>query len=407
MRTALFALIAFAALALAIPSEEAAVKAAPYIGEDSSDILQLSKPMQAGADSYWAFFHSILSTKKILVAVSDYSGAVVTDRAKLSQVGLGVYQYGVIQEFLQKNNWGFDAFDGSLSAASSAVAENSRKLSDLRSRTEVKYSLSYAKLDAAMQRLEDRLVEARDVISNGKSLQQSFELDYSTSGIASLLRHYNTTYAKLFDVLNAHDNYSKAISDLQSQVYKSSIPDPDNKNIYDSLEALRDVGLSSLYSLKANDPRVALAHKNSDANKWVNDSIESFFFRKTRFEALDAYNQLQPNAQMLLQSEANVKSCGLASEFVRFKSAWAEVEYLKGKANAAAYSQMVNKTAQAQGLYNTLFQRFQACIEPYTPTTNPYVAPSQDYSWLLILVAIGAAFIVYNEWKKRQQEETY
>ncbi|MFH0922429.1 MAG: hypothetical protein V1811_00040 [Candidatus Micrarchaeota archaeon] len=407
MRSMLFALLAFSVLALAISSDEATVKATPYVGEDSSDILQLNKPMQAGADSYWAFFHSILSTKKILIAVSDYSGAVVTDRQKLSQVGLGVYQYGVIEEVLKKNNWGFDAFDASLSGASSAVSENSRKLSDLRSGTEVKYSISYNKLDGAMQRLSDKIFEAQDTISNGKSLQQSFELDYSTSAVASLLRHYNTTYNKLFDVLSAYDNYTNAISELKSQVYRSSIPDPDNKNIYSNLEALEDVGLSSLYSLKANDPRVALNRKNADAGKWVNDSIESFFYRKMRFEALDAYENLRPNAQALLASEANVKSCGYASDFDRFKTSWAEVEYLKSKANAAAYVQMVNKTTAAQALYSTLLQKYQACVNPSIPTTSPYIEPKQDYSWLLVLVVIGAGFIIYNEWKKRQQEETY
>ena len=82
-----FVFLALAAqFACAVSSSEAEEKASPYTAGEA--VTTLPQPLEVGADSYWIYYTQIYPpvSKKLVVAVSEYLGDVVSDEVKLSAV---------------------------------------------------------------------------------------------------------------------------------------------------------------------------------------------------------------------------------------------------------------------------------------------------------------------------------
>ncbi|PIT85123.1 hypothetical protein COU36_05070, partial [Candidatus Micrarchaeota archaeon CG10_big_fil_rev_8_21_14_0_10_59_7] len=290
---ALFLLIAAAApfVFAAISSDEAQAMASPYIGSDS-DIILLSKPMEVGSGIYWLYFYSIYSAKKVVIAVNDDNGALVADEPHLSAAAGALYKMRVIDEYAVKNKYSFGVIMPVVQASEGIVQQNQNKLSDLRAQTESKYpTLSFDAVDANLQQVSDLENEALMMLEDGSQMWQSFQETYAAAELPYVISTYKSSYDALFAVFDAYNEYSMSITELQSQVSRSGIKPPDSDSIYNSLENMRDVGLTDIYGkFSSQDPRTGMNSLLNNEQRWVNDSVGSFFFRKNRMETLDAYD---------------------------------------------------------------------------------------------------------------------
>ncbi|MFH0834938.1 MAG: hypothetical protein V1881_01195 [Candidatus Micrarchaeota archaeon] len=402
--TVLWAPLVFAV----ISSDEAQAMAAPYIGTDS-DIILLSKPLEVGSGIYWLYFYSIYSAKKVVVAVNDDNGALVADEPHLSAAAGALYKMRVIDEYVVKNKYSFDVIMPVVQASEGIVQQNQNKLSDLRAQTESKYpALSFDEVDANLQQVSDLENEALPMMEDGSQMWQSFQETYAGSELPYVISTYNSSYDALFAVFDAYNEYSTSITELQSQVSRAGIKAPDSDSIYNSLENMRDIGLSDLYGKFASqDPRNGMNSLLNNEERWVNDSVGSFFFRKTRMEVLDAYDGLKPLADYIVASESLLKACdkNLGSQATTFKRNWADIEYYRGKGTSDAYNKMAQALPAAQSLANTIQATYNRKCG--APSATP--VPQQqniDFGPVLIILLFAAMAYVYFKYLQKKGEQS-
>ena len=401
----LFLLLVAAPLVFAvISSDEAQAVASPYIGSDS-DILLPTKPMEVGSGTYWLFFYSIYSPKKVVVAVDDENGTLVTDETRLNAAASALYEMRVIDEYVEKNKYSFDIVAPALQASAGMAQQNLNKLSDLRAQTESKYpTLSFDAVETNLQRVSDLENEALPMLQDGSQMWASFRETYAAAELPYVISTYKSSYDALFALFDAYNAYSQSITELQSQVSRSSIKSPDSDSIYNSLENLRDIGLTDLYGKFATqDPRNGMNSLLNNEQRWVNDSVGSFFFRKNRMETLDAYDALKQTADYIIASESVLKACdkNLGSQAATFKRNWAEIEYYRGKGTSDAYARMAQALPAAQSLANTIQTTYNRKCG--APTATP--APQQqniDFGPVFIILLFAAMAYVYFKYLQKK-----
>lgn len=400
-------IVAAASFVAGISSSEAQEKARPILGEEAKEVVSLARALEVGADSYWVFFHSIYSPKKVVIAVSDSEGAVVENENRLQEIGRAVYKYAVIEEYLKKNGWGFGALEPVMTTTIQILSENSQKLSDFEATMAARYpTLSFNKIESNLLKLSDEAISLEGMLREGSDLQNVFENDYSSNTLEQMVLQYNASLKALYSFLNSYDAYSQSISDVQSQAYKSNITDPDFTSINKNLEALRDVGIKDLYGkLKREKPfqefnRLLQAENNA---KWVNDSIQSFLFKKTRLDAINVVEENRALVEAAIRNEAGLKSCGFEREIAQVKKDWSEIHYFLGKASTVAYQKIIEKMPLLKKQVDDLANKYEECINPPAKKTAPQTIDLTPVLWLVVIIA--AALLGYEYWKKRREAE--
>jgi hypothetical protein len=391
-----------------LSSSAAQEKAGTILGSDASSANSLSQPLEVGSDSYWVFFFSIYSPTRMLVAVSDSTGEIVTDRDRLYRVGSAVYSYAVIEEFLKARGWGFDAVEPVLSSASGIISDDGRRLADFSSQTQGLYpalSPSFSKLDSALSKLSDQTLAAESTARDGSSLEATFASDYSASSLAAVFRQYNASLRSLETLFSAFDAYQKEISDFSFMLYKANVTASDASSINKNLDVLSDVGLSDLRNkFVSQKPRQEFARLLAASDRWVNDSIESALYRKNRREALDAVSELTPQMESLSANEADLVACGVSQNSLsKARKDWNDARYFLSKETAAGFARALEKADAVKAQLADIQRAYALCGS--TATARPAAKPSADYSpalafVLIIILAVGA----YAYYKKKQEE---
>ncbi len=401
----LLAFLPFASAA--VSSSEAQTKIALVLGSEAKEVLSLSKPLEVGASRYWVFFYSIYSPKRVLAAVDDDAGEIVADKDKLKAVGKAVYEYGVVQEYLKKNGWGFDAVEPVISSVVNALNENERKLSDLTASVEQRYpTLSFRSVEANLNSLTEQAFALETLLQDGNSLENIFDTEYTDSALYQLVTQYNNSLSLLNKFSNSYDDYRKTISDVQSQAYKANITDPDYTSINTNLERLRDIAFNQLYEkLKKEKPSIEF-NKLLDAdreNAWITDGIASFEFKKNYFDATNAFNEQQATVKQILAAESALSQCGITT--TKLKQDWNEIEYFMSKGSSNAYAKVVKKMPSITAQVQEIQEKYEACLNP--PRSRGTTRGVNYSAAVAALFVIAIAATSYWYWKKKKEEEQY
>ena len=399
-----FVFLALAAqFACAVSSSEAEEKASPYTAGEA--VTALPQPLEVGADSYWIYYTQIYPpvSKKLVVAVSEYLGDVVSDEVKLSAVAASAYDYGAVHDFIEPKGYSFSSLAPAFSSSLIALQQSQANLNDLAQVVQSKYAyLDFSQVEANLTLLVQAADDTNAMFQEGQSQQQVFNDAYSASELSTLVYYYNTSFSRLSAFFTVYQDYLNAIASAQSAVFKSPITAPDNENIYNSLENLKDIGLSSLYSkFASSNPSVTLNSLYSYKRAWVNDSVSSFSFAYSKGRALEAYDAAYLRYQFVTQAKTVLQSCGIVTADVTRD--WQEVEYYREKASAIGYAKMLELLPPVTAKIDSVYSRYQACISKPTASATP--TQEADYSWLLYaLVILLVAVYGYNWWKKKREE---
>jgi hypothetical protein len=407
---AAFLLVGFAGFAGAeLSSSAAQEKAGAVLGEDAKDANSLAQPFEVGSDSYWVFFFSIYSPKKMLVAVSNSKNEVVTDRDRLSRVGAAVYDYAVTEEFLKSRGWGFDAVEPVLASSAGVVSDQQRRLADFSAQTQGLYpklGSSFSKIDGALARLSDQVLVAEGAARDGSALETAFASDYSSSSLNSVFKQYNASLRALEALFAAHDAYVKQINEFSFALYSANVTASDATSINQNLDALREDGLKDLRDkFLTQKPQLEFSRLVAARERWVNDSIESTLYRINRRAALDAVSALDSQVNSLLKNEANVVACGVPRDSIaKLRKDWNDANYFLSKETAQGFAKASEKAAAVQASLTEIKRAYEYCGTPsqqYTPQTQK--AP--DYSlWFALALVVLLAIAAYAYYRKKQEE---
>ncbi len=401
----LFAGFAFAGLSSGAAQE----KAGPVLGSDAGDANSLSQPLEVGSDSYWVFFFSIYSPQRLLVAVSDSTGDVVTDEGKLFRVGSAVYDYAVTEEFLKARGWGFDAVEPVLGASAGSISDQQRRLADFSAQTQSLYpelAPAFSKIDGALSRLSDQVIGAESVSRDGTALESQFASDYSSSSLDAVFKQYNTSLRSLDSLFKAHDEYVSALNNFSIELYTANVTTTDKSNIDTNLGVLKDDGLKELRDkFVSQRPQLDFARLLSARDRWVNDSIETGLYRKNRQAALDAVAAIDSPVDALLKNEAAVTACGVSSASIsKLRKDWTDAHYFLSKETASGFVKALDKAAAVQGELTEISRAYQYCgAQPSVSSRS--TTQQTDYSPLFAVALIALlAVAAFAYWKKKQEE---
>ncbi|MFA4946199.1 MAG: hypothetical protein WC607_01515 [Candidatus Micrarchaeia archaeon] len=400
----LFALLSACLAYAEVSSTEAAQAASTYASLDS--LKSLSRPLEAGSDAYWVYYTPLTSSNKLVLAVGQFYGSVLEDEEELARVAGAVYDYETAYTTITGEGYSFDALAPAFGAIATALQRNEANLYDLEAVTQSKYPfLDYSGIQENISLLLVASDDLNVAFQEGATQQRIFEEEYSGSSLAVLINYYDSGFEGLAGFLAVYEDYLDAVATMQSQVYKSSIPSNDRTSIYDSLENLKEIGVSDIYSqFIASNPQALLATKRALRDSWVNDSVSSFSYLKTRTNALAAYAQQKPRFDYVSSGKAALENCGLGDEAAKSDGYYAELEYYKNKGTAASYAEMITILDEAVPLLNGIYADYSNCVAAPTAPASP--AKAQDNSWALYAaLALLAAAGAYTWWKKKQEEQ--
>ena len=387
-----------------ISSQEALTKAKPYL---DSTMAPFPRPLMASSDFYYVFAPSIYSPQRIFVVVSEQSGEVEFNEYKLGIIGQSVFDYGVLNEYIVKNKVSFSDMQTTMRQTVTAITRNVDSLSALSSKTQQSYPGT--NFDAVEQKallLQDMSLELDGLVADGVGLQAQFDNDFSDYSLHQLLAYYKNTFSRTETFISAYDDYNNAISLKQTEIFRSSIPAPDNENIVKTLENMR-LKADLFENIRFLKPWDNLEKLENGKSQWVNDSVKSLTYKKNSLEITGRFNELKPLVENVLYSEAILAQCGLEREADKVKSEWREVSALKERASSSDLQRLKTKLDALEQDYLALEQAYSQCTNPVYPTSE-VDDTSEGFNFLPIVLLIVLAGAGYMVWKyKKSQEETY
>ncbi|NUN11869.1 hypothetical protein HUU53_04480 [Candidatus Micrarchaeota archaeon] len=391
----------------ALTQLEASEKVKTIIGDDLQ-IQSLNQPMEVDDERYWVFFYPLSTGKRTIIAVSEYSSDFERNKEKLTKIGNAVYDYLIIEEYLKTNKWDFSSLRAPVENTLQALEQNIVKTSNLVSIVQQKnYDLDLTLIETKTDDLRSLLLEANSDIIQGSVMQSNFEATLISYDLQDILTQYNYTYQNLIEFTIEFDDYKQKISELQTKVFKSSIPNEDRQAIYDNLEALAKIDVSQIYALKLQNPLDALNRRLNQKEAWTTESVEAFFFIKNKKEADDLYNQYKQSYTQIIDNQFNLEDCGLGSQVKNLTRTWSDVEALRAFTSSEAYSNQALKLRQVESLVQIIQSRYQECISTPQTTTTPQQT-NNDYNAIIIALFVGIiVYVGFKYYQKTQQKEEY
>ncbi len=368
----------------------------------------LSAPLEVGPYSYWVFYNPIYSSSatRIIVAVEDDEGGLVGDEQTLSAIAGHAYDYSVIAEQLKSNGYSFSQLAPALNSAVLAIQKNQASLYEIQAQTSAAYpDISFEGVEYSLEALLESANEASVLAYEGEAQQNIFESDYTAVSLTQLYDYYSLEMDSLGELFDAFDVFSNELSELQSEVY-STVPDPDNENLYKALDALRECGLSGLYpKFRSGDPRASLEVLENRKQAWVEDSVASFLYRRNRIDSAQAYSAESKRYAVIQSSKQMLYGCGLKSEVSELESVWSDVEYYREKDNEFGYSKLNELLPQASEKMDYVYSKQAEC------TASPTKRVDEDVELdvltpLVYLIAFGMlGYAAYKYYQKKQLEQ--
>ncbi|MFH1056765.1 MAG: hypothetical protein V1717_03155 [Candidatus Micrarchaeota archaeon] len=392
-------------VAFALSSEEALAKAKPYL---DVGITPLPKQLFALSDYYYAYSPSIYSSQKIFIAVADSTGEIETNEARLTAVGAAVYNYGVLNEYVQRNKISFEDLETTVRQTLSAVDQNIGTLAALEVKTKQSYpDESFDNIESKAYALQTQALDLNSLVSDGVGVEKQFEGDFSDLSLSVLLSYYKNAFLKAQEFIDAYDEYNNAISQKQTDVFKSDIPAPDNENIVKNLENMR-LKVDLFENLRFLKPSEGIEKLENARDKWVNESIASFNYKKMTFDVKAKYSEVETLVNYVYSGEASLVRCGLQEEGEAIKTRWREVQLLMERGRSSDLQILPARLDAIKTEFNSLKSKVDSCSGGGS-ISEPYLEqPSSQTNYLPWLVAIVLAAGAYLYWRyKQENEETY
>ncbi|MBI5229209.1 hypothetical protein HY991_03795 [Candidatus Micrarchaeota archaeon] len=404
----LFAIaLCFLSLAKAISSAAALEATRPYLEERGEEAtLSQYNPVEMDFFKYWFVYFSPVGypqTKNLVLVISDESGAIVTDEAKLTSLILLDYKLDdIIEQTIKRGKASFTdlkiVFDDVRTKISSAESGLSSIISQVESKN---YQLGFASLEETLANLRDASDDLSYFIEDGIALEQDFMNDPSATGLDDLFLRYNETITRGIMFMGLVEKYHQLIDSKRTQVIGSkNISYEDKTKIVDSLAAIRSIGVDSSFKNKVLLPvanGVSTRLRRSDAE--VNDTVKSILFRKTRKDALNIYDREKQAVQAIVENEVYYTACAI--DLRELKQKWKDFYLLIGKGSHEAYVSAIENSTEIDRLLESINSRYKVCLEgkPMPPT------PPFDFGpILLVLAALGIGYTAYWYFKKKREE---
>ncbi len=404
MRRLLFLLL-FCPPIMAVSSSEALAALGQCLQTNNPQLQPLGQTFLLDDAPHYVFYYPLSSARRMVAIVNQEDGTLIRDEDRLERASVGLYNDLMLRDYIKAKGFSADTLLTAIESSVGVLEDQYAKVQVFQTQTTAKYpELSFQDLERRLETLRSKADSLKLQLSDTISEEQFYLDAPSAEGAGIVIQQYNASFAALFDYLSAYDEYNKAITNAERQLYEKSIPDPDNKNINTNLENLRDIGISSLYAkAKSADPRKGLAALIAQRDQWVADSVSSFSFQDLSCRANAAYDEALPQYRSIVQSEATLRSAGFDRELRNIKSDWIQIEEAHDKRTAESYQYILDAVPKFQQQAADVKDRYARLIAP-TPTPKPQ-AESDPTTWIILILVLALGAYGFYMYRKKQQEE--
>lgn len=271
----------------------------------------------------------------------------------------------------------------------------------------------FTKIEDALTEVKDAADDAQLTIQDGTDYLENFKISATTQEIllddlGIVFDKYDESVRLFYVLAGRADKYQKAVAEKQADITESGIASELGKlgNLKVRDAVLRSYNASLSQQKKEIDLRFALKARS------INDTISSFYFRKAKTEAENAYKTARENPliESLLSpsNELALKDCRLSN--AELKKNWGIIKTMMDPFTphkTKEYEQVPAKIAQARSMAENLDRRLKSCISATpSPTPSPEGFDFRGIAAPLALIAVLALAAYYlNGYLKRKPEE--
>ncbi len=385
----LFTLLLVTSVNAVIPSEQAISSTSLYLrqGEQASII---NRPYIVEQQPYFVvYFHPQTDPKgkNLIIVIKAESGELVTDRGILQKVYEFDSKLAFLQDFVREKTLSFQEVKSAIESgktlregAETHLDNVETELADLDENIATVQTV-YSLLILNVERLNDE-------IESGTEMQELFETEYSSQALEALINRYNSTLKTLVETVKSGADYQNAVINKSNELTQKRI----DQNLFKpDLQAAYDVGLdkfSSLTSLKS-----ALNEFSTIASEQtflqINDSIDSYLYRKEKVESDSAIENVRPSVEELQGRKSEIEEC---TSITVLERRWRDALNAQEKNN---FAQVNGNVTLVQSELSKISGELDACSGAVTTQTNREESNKYD----LYLAAVFVLLIAYFAWK--------
>lgn len=274
--------------------------------------------------------------------------------------------------------------------------------------------LDFSKIDDALLDMESSADDALTLIGDGIAYEEVFRQSFGSQEVTSadlenVLETHGRGVTAIHSFIGVAEKYQKSVAEMQlkpeAQLIASELAKLGNLKVKDAVLQSYNASLA----LKMREVELREGRKDSQ----VQDAIYSFFLRKARVEAQDAYDRAAASSpiESLLsaQNELSLKDCKLSNADLRKK--WDLVKSIMNPAqphSAQDYGNVPRLVSEAVAQADNLNSRLNSCLNASpapqpTPQGFDYRGIAMPAVFLVVLVL--AAYYLNNYMKRKPDEE--
>lgn len=399
------ALLAFFTIALllpfvnaVVPSERAVEVASAYLrtGEQASIV---NRPFVVDNRQYFVvYFHPQTNqeTRNLIVVVDAETGELVLDEKVLGKVYSFDAKLNFLQNFASEKKLSFaeikTAIDNGASLRQQAQVTLDQVETNLDSLDE-----NLATVQSLFSQFQLQVDRLQEQVDSGVEAQANFERDYSSQTFAVFVTHFNSSLKTLVTGVKAGEDYQKAVINKSNQLTQKGI---EQNKFKPGLQSAFDVGLTTFPASAALESAFQsfLQIDSLQIQRQVNDSIQSYLYRKSKIDSDATVVEIQSDVEQILQNKATVQECTSTSNL---EKQWQAV-LLSQERN---YFGAVNGNAT---LVRSELTKIKAAVERCNSVTPaPDATKKENYDWAIAVILLAlVAFIAWKYFGKKKTGES-
>ncbi len=426
----LFFVLAAAFASASITCIEALEKVRVYIEPDESAVNVFEQPLRFNLKDYCIIsYPSTIKDSRNFFAVDSFSEGIVEDEQLLNNIFKLSFKYDVLQR-ASAERW---------IPVSDVVDFGQQlvlKLNEVRDKRDFlkvdlneKYSKdnypSFSKVDAAFSSFDGRMKKFVLDFDNLDLQAGKFSSDFSSDSLEKWFASFNTTLLDMAEIATLVERFQSSLEEFKIGLNNfKNLTAEDKQVIRSNIDALKLVGDANVISFEFKS-QVDISLKKLDFfasrfSRFASDSVQFFKFRKSRKDALNAFNELAlhptKNVDILMspQRRLDYKQCLNIkdSDIQRILFGWRELKILMDSTNLNAktedYVQVPKKVSVLTAQVDDFIKKFSECDVGRIQGTSTVTRREAEADYLvpiiagLILVLIGLE--IYRRIKKQQEE---
>jgi len=377
-----------------IPSEGAIDAASTYLrqGEEASIV---NRPYLVDGRQYFiVYFHPQTNSqvKNLVVVIDAETGFLVEDQNVLRKVYSFDAKQNFIQDFVTEKRVSFQELNSYLESGKQSREQAETTLDEV-DRNLARIDENMVIVQNSFSQFTLEIERFGEEIDSGLDTQDLFEREYSNTALDALVIRYNATLKALVTTVKVGEDYQRAVINKSNELTQKGV----DENLFKpGLQAAFDIGLDKFASRTSLESAFAEFQivNSVQAQRRVNDSIQSYLYRKNKVDSDNAIESVKASVENVLNRKVEIAECTAINEL---EKVW----------QATLAAQASNKFIQVVGnvtLVESELDKVNKALDKCNSQNNPAPQNTNSDNTNIFIAVILLMIIGYFVWKFTQKK---